>query len=345
VKDFTDKEELQSIKNLANYSINTASSTLEKAKSVAVSTTEMGLQVGQEFAQTSVDVLETIGKSALDFLTVQEDSTSTTTTTRSTHNNNSISDSNAEKNYFEQYEGTRFVEALEKLSIESNIRLQKSTPLLEAASLQPYLLQLKSAFDEESSSSNNDISDSTTISNANHVFNDSLSLIDTLKITFEKAIQDENEASEIIQITASYLDKCILESTKNISKYSAVAIGDLYNYVESISSSNIISVEDSLSKSILVSNLISKVIEDLNTLSNHYTNLLQSIVDTSISKIKGEETDKYAEELQSKLNLHKHHIEIDTSSYTSTLVDVKQFLFVICKSFFYSTNPPTTTPQ
>lgn len=248
----------------------------------------MGLHVGQELAQTSVDVLETIGKSALDFLTVQDENS--TTTNNSTNSSTSNTLDSKDKNYFEQYEGSRFVEALEKLSIESNIRLQKSTPIAELATLQPMLLKLKSAFDEEEEATSTSNLDTSAIKSSLAVIEECSKQIEDIMNSFSSEISSgEIENSEIIHLTASSLDKSILESSKNLSKFTAIAIGDLLNLVNSIttlSATSTPNADSSLSNSLLIANLANKIIEELNSLSNKYTDLLQSIVNLSTSHFK-----------------------------------------------------------
>ena len=345
MKDLTEKgleaEEVKTIKSFASLSI-------EKAKTVAFNTTEKGIELSNEIATTSVDVLEQIGKSALEFLAVMDNKPNSNSTTGATF------EDTINRNYFEVYHGTASVEALEQLSIECNIQVQKLKQEIGKEKLEllnSYLIKITNLFDQENNNNNNNNkAEEISVEKSKVIFKECQDHIEQLVKKYKQDVNEtvllleKFEEGDLYHLTASYFDKLLLESVKQMNHLVAINMDQIKQNTEISLVQQYSSYDDIVDQASKLHTICQTFLNMLQELSKHYQEILQSILvyvsDIYDTKSQNEEEkNKYLQELQAKLNLHINHLEIDTNTCSSHIVDCYGNLSTIYQSLLYKVEP------
>jgi len=354
-----------------------------KAMLVATSSIEKGFQVGEKLATTSVDALEIVGKTALNLLTVKEEVTDSKSRIRPvfyyipqmTKEEEDTFEQLLNRNYFEVYSGVAHAQSLESLSIESTLHVQKTEQRLNAKqreALSALVVKLKELYenedDENEDENNNEKKDeqkqlpkiklnepaARQLETLEGLFTEYMERSSKLLELFKQDVSElkptdgeQNSISsvEICQLTASYLDKALLESVRYFGQISAGSVELLLRIVESylidLDTTDGIDAETAQSKSTYVMLTASSLVEKLQALSNAYINLVKLLKQdandtfTEFAK-KGEaeleESKRCADDIETKTNLHINQILHASSGALSNVQDCKKFVFPVCKS-------------
>jgi len=360
-----------------------ANASLNMAMQVASTTTQQASNLGEKIAFQSVDALESVGKKALGYLTVEENVDNKSrirpvfnfdpqTTPEEQHS----FEETVNRNYFEELNGTAHLQELEKLSIECTLRYQKIEQRLSKLDAQhrdqvlELLKKVNEMFDEEAENKmeatdvelNEPATKQKTV--IDNLSKAGLARAQEVLMAYKEELKQLKPegltesiigSSDICHLTASYMDKTLLESVKKLSEFSAASVEQLLRIVESYlidadvgdsKEGNKLTKDDMLKRvafAYTVSNMLS---EELNTMANAFIETIKSLNETAKNNFeelgkKGEaelaESQKSLEDLETKSSLHVNHILLDTSNAISNVEECRKFLFPICKSLVTST--------
>eukprot|EP01119_Soliformovum_irregulare_P011889 TRINITY_DN3033_c0_g1_i1.p1 TRINITY_DN3033_c0_g1~~TRINITY_DN3033_c0_g1_i1.p1 ORF type:complete len:577 (-),score=223.17 TRINITY_DN3033_c0_g1_i1:52-1761(-) len=368
------------VKEYQNAAMSFASNSIEKAKQVTTNATEMGMQYGEKFAHQGVDALEAVGKSALTFLTVQEAIGDKqrirpiflpSQQASMTQEEQANFEETLNRNYFEENNGKAHLQVLETLSTEYAAKSLNEEPKLEDDQRKKYnemAAKLKELADfDEDEDLNEDHQPELPQIDLNEPASKQLeivqSLVKTCKdqsvemlSTFRSELKDlVPEGSEdlltvtdLTHLTASYLDKVLLESVQRISQFSASGVEQLLRVVESYlieADQKPAAPEKMYQKSIYLFSLSQILVADLSAVSINFIDSLRIISDdgkvhiNNLGKNRSEEAEecaKCAEDIETKTELHVNNIYMETSSGVSNIQESRKFLLQICKFLLLS---------
>jgi len=346
---------------------------------MAMQTAEKGRKVGEKLATQGVDALETVGKHALTYLTVQEEVEgskkrlrpvfiyNSTPATHMTKEELASFEDSLNRNYFDESNGTAFMQELEKISIECTLKFQKLEQKIAKADpklreeLTALLNKVKEVFEtEEDSEKALNVQDVplNEVATKHREALDGLAklahtrakeVIDGFKQEMKEFKPEENSstiltATDICHLTASYMDKTLLESVSRLNQFSANTVEQILRIVESylIEFETAKLEKDDFMKRVEYIFFISQIlIEEITNISNAFIDSIKSLGEEAKANFaeysnKGdaekEETNKCAEDIDTKMNLHVNHIYLDTSNAVSNVEDCRRFLFPITKS-------------
>jgi len=159
-------------------------------------------------------------------------------------------------------------------------------------------------------------------------------------------------ANDICHLTASYLDKMLLESVQRVHQFSAVSVEHLLRIVESflIDSDSAMEKDEALKRCTYLFNSSILLNERLTKISTSFIDCVQAITeagktDCLVFSSKPEaatESKKCAEDIDTKMSLHVNHIYLETSNAISNVEDCRKYLFSISKSLLVSSLSSTT---
>jgi len=152
-------------------------------------------------------------------------------------------------------------------------------------------------------------------------------------------------ASDICHLSASYIDKTLLEAVKSISQFSASSVEQILRIVESFLIENDngttkLSQEDVVKRISFISYVSVMLTDELSNVSSAFVDTARSLGAEAQSHFsqfgkRGEpelvESKKCTEDIDTKVNLHINHIYLDTSSAISNIEECRKFLYPICK--------------
>lgn len=356
-----------------------ASQSIEMAKQTA----EKGRKVGEKLAVQGVDALESVGKHALTYLTVEEEVSgskkrlrpvfiyNSTPATHMTKEELASFEDSLNRNYFDESNGTALLQELEKISIECTLKFQKleqkivkTDPKLREE-LTTLLNKVKEIFETEENSEKSNPPDvplnevatkhrEALDSMAKLAHSRAMEVIDGFKQELKEFKPEENNstiltATDICHLTASYMDKTLLESVSRLNQFSANTVEQILRIVESylIELDSAKLEKDDVMKRVEYIFFISQMlIEEITNISNAFIDAIKALGEEAKSNFteysnKGdaekEESNKCAEDIDTKMNLHVNHIYLDTSNAVSNVEDCRKFLFPISKSLAGST--------
>jgi len=361
-----------------------ATQSFQKAKQMATTTAEKGKHFGEKFASSSVDALETVGKSALELLTVQEKSPGTENSRlrpiffeAPNRPNTKVEGESFEdvinRNWFEESSGTAYLQALENLSIECTMRMQKIEQKLDPKhreELHALFQKVKEIFgDEEEATANHENLPQIELNEKAAMYKEimdalaiegkarSLEMIALYKADIQDLLPDASNASiitatDIGHLTASYLDKVLLECVKYLSKYSALSVEQLLRIVENYVASDLQKLEVdndlSLKKATFVFMVSQIFINELSQVSNSFVESIRVLSEEGKEQFATfakrseqdlSESNKCREDIESKTNLHMNHIYLHTSNAIANIQESTHFIFPICKSLLVPSMP------
>eukprot|EP01114_Cavostelium_apophysatum_P004675 TRINITY_DN1500_c0_g1_i2.p1 TRINITY_DN1500_c0_g1~~TRINITY_DN1500_c0_g1_i2.p1 ORF type:complete len:582 (-),score=190.53 TRINITY_DN1500_c0_g1_i2:2163-3908(-) len=357
-----------------------------KAVDYAVSSYQKASNIGEKLANQSVDALESVGKKALGLLTVEENVQNkrrirpvfnyVPQATQMTKEEQESFEDSLNKNYFDDFNGTAHLQGLEKFSIECTLKYQKVEQKLSKLDAQhreevvELLNKVKELFDEEEEDKKIEVSDVELNEPANkhkEVIDNLASegsakateLVEAFKAEIRELKPEGAESivssTDICHLTASYMDKTLLECVRRLSQFSASSVEQLLKIVESylVDTQNAegkdakkMTKDEFIKRVAFAYSVTSMLSEELNTLSNAYIEAMRSLCETGKANFeelgkKGEaeleESKKCTEDIESKLGLHENHILLDTSNAIANIEECRKFLFPICKSFITAT--------
>jgi len=153
---------------------------------------------------------------------------------------------------------------------------------------------------------------------------------------------------DICHLTASYLDKTLIESVKRIAQFSATSVEQMLRVVESflIDEDTEIAIlpEQVLKKAAYLFSLSVSLSQDLTAVSNSFIDCIHSLSEEGKASFQhfaksekgADESSKCSEDIEIKMGLHVNHIYLDSSNAVTSLQECRKFLFPICKCLLAS---------
>jgi len=333
-------ENSSDIEQLKTTAMGLASVSLEKAKSLATYTTEKGYILGEQLASTSIDTLENVGKSAVKLLTVQESipNKNDNKSTQQQENNAEIKvEEVLNHNYFEDFQGSVYLQLLEKLSVESTLKIQKLEKSDQLQNIHNIVSKLNLLFEKEEE-------ETTDNKELKLLLNDKF--LDTHKNyskKFENIIEkwktDLKElqnsginisSSDVYQLTAFYFDKILLECVKTLSEFTALSLNEFNTILQNLQNETFNNQEIHLS----ILNCLHSyywVIHELSQFFVTFTSYFNILIEDSKTYL----DNTMNEELIVKKNSHLNHVQLDINNFVSVLTESKHFMFIVCKYCYY----------
>jgi len=148
--------------------------------------------------------------------------------------------------------------------------------------------------------------------------------------------------TDVCHLTASYLDKILLETVQRLNQFSASGVEHLLRVVESfiVDSENGLTSEEALKRSKYVFNLALLLNDKITKSSTALIDGFQEITEAGKTECAqlgkkaelSEDSKKCLEDLDTKMSLHVNHVYLETSNSIANLEDCRKFLFSVCKS-------------
>jgi len=348
---------------------NKAKQSIEKAKQIASTTTpDKMLSAGERLAHQSVDALEAVGKRAFGFLTIQETEGETSrirpvlfegAPRSQVMKREQTFQESLEKNYFEDYNGIAHLQALENVSIECTLKVQRLHQKLseqQVKEMNEFLIKVREVFDDEEGKASEEITlPSIDLSQHANKTKENLIILqkEALQIALEIVEQYKKDLDQltpesrivptiISNLTISCLDKLLLECIQHLAHHSASGVELLLRIVESyMQSDSKPDKEQALIKATYIWKTAQILINELSILSDKFAQAMHAVVDHGkifIQKIDVNTEDHIAlvnqslEEITGKIEIHLSHVALDTSNAISNIQDCKKFLFPVSKS-------------
>jgi len=150
-------------------------------------------------------------------------------------------------------------------------------------------------------------------------------------------------ATDICHLTASFIDKTLLESVKKISQFSASCVEQLLRIAESYLieiDTTKLSQEELLKRAAFSFSVSLMLVEELSNISVAFIDCIRTLCEEgklhfsefgTRGEKEMEESVRCSEDIETKMNLHINHIYLDTSNGISNVEECRKHLLSICK--------------
>jgi len=267
--------------------------------------------------------------------------------------------------YFKEASGAENLKELEALSLEMSLKFQKMERLLSDQDREE-LTRLLTKFEEIFEQEEEDEESSTDLVQVklgdealkhqeviSSVASEGFERISNIVGAFEQDLSElqpaEGEviavsAVDICHLTASCLDKILMESLRTLSQLSAASVAQLLKVVRSFKASleaGDVDRAEAENQALYLHQVSHKLAEELSRLSGTYNENLRSVGEKGVrlfekiaqqNKEKSEECDKCTEDIDNKTNAHANHVYLETSNAVSNIQDCRKFLFAVSKT-------------
>ncbi|PRP81408.1 hypothetical protein PROFUN_11029 [Planoprotostelium fungivorum] len=346
-----------------------------KLQTATIQVANMAAETGNKLTHQGVDALELVGKSALDFLTVKEEVKPGERKARIrpvfyhyvtlSPQEEQQFEEKVNKDYFSEASGVDYLRELEALSLEMSLKFQKMEKGIreeDRETLTKSIMAIEEMYNkeeedeqaEESELEQVDLNEAAVKHQENiaNVAMEGLERVSVLVGSYEQDLSEFTSADgtisvspvDICHLTASTLDKILMEGLRTLSQLSAASVAQLLKVAESFQTSvegGALKLPDVERQAVYMHQVSQKLSEELSRLSAVYNDNLRSVGESGVrffekitqqNKEKASEGERCTEDIDNKTNAHANHVYLETSNAVSNIQDCRKFLFAVSKT-------------